>query len=109
MDRKFCSSCGERIDSNADRCTNCGVSQTKSIIDDITNNKSKFIAALLAFFLGYLGVHHFYLGNNKKGFIYLGLCVLFGISWILAIIDGISMLMCSEQTFAQKYLNKKGW
>ncbi len=71
--------------------------------------KSKLVAALLAFFLGYLGVHHFYLGNSKKGFIYLALCLAFGISGILGIIDGISMLMSSDEVFIEKYVNKRGW
>jgi TM2 domain-containing membrane protein YozV len=35
-------------------------------------SKSKIVAALLAFFLGNLGVHSFYMGNKKKGFIQLG-------------------------------------
>ena len=33
--------------------------------------KQKLVAALLALFLGGLGIHHFYLGDNKKGIIYL--------------------------------------
>ena len=35
-------------------------------------SKSKIVAALLAFFLGTLGIHSFYMGNKKKGFIQLG-------------------------------------
>lgn len=33
--------------------------------------KSKTTAAILAIFLGGLGIHRFYLGENSKGFIYL--------------------------------------
>ncbi|WP_158600682.1 TM2 domain-containing protein [Tessaracoccus antarcticus] len=48
--------------------------------------KSKVAAALLAFFLGGLGAHSFYLNKNNLGFIHLGL----GIgSFILLIIVGI--------------------
>jgi len=36
-------------------------------------SKSKVVAALLAFFLGGLGIHSFYMGQKKKGFIQLGL------------------------------------
>jgi TM2 domain-containing membrane protein YozV len=39
-------------------------------------SKSKIVAALLAFFLGGLGIHSFYMGNKKKGFIQLGATVL---------------------------------
>ena len=37
--------------------------------------KSKLTAALLAFFLGGLGIHSFYMGQTRKGFIQLGLYV----------------------------------
>lgn len=36
-------------------------------------SKSKIVAALLAFFLGSFGIHSFYMGNKKKGFIQLGI------------------------------------
>ena len=32
-----------------------------------TGGKSKMVAALLAFFLGALGVHQFYLGHGGRG------------------------------------------
>jgi TM2 domain-containing membrane protein YozV len=38
--------------------------------------KSKIVAALLAFFLGGLGIHSFYMGQTKKGFFQLGITVL---------------------------------
>jgi TM2 domain-containing membrane protein YozV len=45
--------------------------------------KSKVAAALLAFFLGGFGVHRFYMGQKKEGFIQLGL-TLVGIGLIIA-------------------------
>lgn len=46
--------------------------------------KSKFVAALLAFFLGTLGIHNFYLGFNGRGIIQLILGVIgYATSWIL--------------------------
>lgn len=45
--------------------------------------KSKILAAILAFFLGSLGIHSFYMGQKKKGFIQLGLTVL-GIALLVA-------------------------
>lgn len=33
--------------------------------------KQRMVAGLLAIFLGGLGIHHFYLGDNQKGIIYL--------------------------------------
>ena len=36
--------------------------------------KNKTVAILLAFFLGGIGVHKFYLGNAMLGVVYLLLC-----------------------------------
>ncbi|GAB2497081.1 TM2 domain protein [Corynebacterium atrinae] len=44
--------------------------------------KSKIVAALLAFFFGTLGVHNFYLGYTNRGVIQLGLTIL---GWFTAI------------------------
>jgi TM2 domain-containing membrane protein YozV len=40
--------------------------------------KSKVVAALLAFFLGGLGIHRFYLGHNGTGIAMLVICVIGG-------------------------------
>ncbi len=37
--------------------------------------KSKIVAALLAIFLGSLGIHSFYMGQKQKGFVQLGIFV----------------------------------
>lgn len=44
--------------------------------------KSKGIAFLLALFLGFFGVHCFYVGRTVMGVIYLLTCGLFLIGWI---------------------------
>lgn len=64
--------------------------------------KNKTVAALLAFFLGGLGIHQFYLGNGSKGIVYLIFCWT-GVPFILAIIDLIMLLTMSEQAFDSKY------
>lgn len=61
------------------------------------NSKSKTVAGILAILFGQLGIHHFYLGNKKKGVIILLISLLtFGIgaiiTWILGLIDGINIL-----------------
>lgn len=48
-----------------------------------TSDKSKIAAALLAFFLGTLGVHNFYLGHTSRGAIQLALTI---VGWITAIL-----------------------
>lgn len=64
--------------------------------------KSRTTATVLAFFLGWLGIHNFYLGKKMKGV----LCLLFFwtyIPFILAIIDGIKLLVMRDEDFSSKY------
>lgn len=62
--------------------------------------KNKTLAALLAFFFGFLGVHRFYLGQIGLGILYIFLP---GISFILSFIDFISFLSMDEEVFDVKY------
>lgn len=64
--------------------------------------KDKLIAALLAFFMGVFGVHHFYLGNKGRGIIYL---IFFWTAFpaIIAGIEGILWLLMDEDEFDYKY------
>ncbi|MDO4251170.1 MAG: TM2 domain-containing protein [Moraxella sp.] len=80
--------------------------------------QKKIVAALLAFFLGSLGVHKFYLGYNKQGFIMLG-CFLFGfilvgipsaIIAIIALIESVLYLTKSDDAFEEMYIkNQRPW
>lgn len=45
--------------------------QAKAMSPDKTASKSQLVAALLCFFLGYLGIHRFYLGYTGIGVIQL--------------------------------------
>ena len=67
-----------------------------------TSGKSKGLALVLCFFLGYLGIHQFYLGNPIRGILYL----IF--SWtcipgIIAIFDFFLLICMSEAYFHAKY------
>lgn len=64
--------------------------------------KSKLLAALLAFFLGGLGVHKFYLGRTGAGVAMLLFCWT-GIPAIIAFVDFIVLLCSSDQEFMRKY------
>ncbi len=68
--------------------------------------RNKYIAALLAIFLGLFGVHKFYLGQKTAGIIYL---IFFwtGIPEILGIIEGIIYLFTSQEKFDKKYNQDK--
>ncbi len=71
--------------------------------EDKTSSKSRVTAGVLAILLGTMGIHDFYLGNTKKGFIHL-ILMMTGIfamaSTVWALYDGIML-------FAGK-INKDG-
>jgi TM2 domain-containing membrane protein YozV len=68
----------------------------------LSDGKSRIAAALLALFLGWLGVHKFYLGQILWGFVYLVFCWTF-IPAIIAFIEFILFLVMSDEKFDQKY------
>jgi len=64
--------------------------------------KSKTVAALLAIFLGDLGIHKFYLGKVEWGLIY----IFFSWTWIpmvTGIIEGIIYFTMPDKDFHEKY------
>lgn len=86
---KYCKNCGSQLEENSKFCSNCGSSidntnNSSTINYDTTNvnvsSKSKIAGGLLGIFLGYLGVHNFYLGYTSKGVAQLLLTL---IGWIL--------------------------
>jgi TM2 domain-containing membrane protein YozV len=66
--------------------------------------KNRGIAILLTFFLGGLGVHKFYLGNNLAGLIYLFFCWTF-IPSLFSIFDFIGLILMSDKDFNVQYNN----
>ena len=104
---KFCANCGTAINPGAAICTNCGaaVSQAAAVNGE---QKSKLVAVLLAFFLGGIGIHDFYLGYNKNGIIKIVLTVCTGVGGsIWALIDFIRLLTGSLNTDANGVELKK--
>lgn len=61
--------------------------------------KDKKTAALLAIFLGTLGIHKFYLGENTFGVIFLLLLIIFPLGTIISVIQGIILLTQSDEKF----------
>ena len=64
--------------------------------------KNKLAAALLALFLGGLGVHKFYLGKTGMGLVYLLFCWTF-IPAIVGFVEGLIYLTESDADFARKH------
>ena len=94
----FCYNCGQQADPLAVVCVKCGYQLTgHPITAPGTEQKSKLAAGLLGIFLGYLGIHNFYLGFTNKGIAQLLISVLsFGalaaVSAIWGLIEGIMIL-----------------
>ena len=70
------------------------------------SDRNKYVAAILAFLLGPLGIHRFYLGRIGSGILMLVLsCTLIGlilsVPW--ALIDMVRYLVMSEREFAARY------
>ena len=75
------------------------------------NDRNRYVAALLAFVLGPLGIHRFYLGRTGTGIAMLVLTVtLVGliVSAPWALIDMIRYLIMSDREFAARYARDKG-
>lgn len=73
--------------------------------DDGPEGKSRGVAALLAIFLGGLGVQYFYLGKISGGIITIILSlVTCGVWQVITLIQGILMLCMSNETFRYKYV-----
>ncbi|MFU0468733.1 NINE protein [Gardnerella vaginalis] len=64
----------------------------------VVSKRSKIVAAILAFFLGYLGVHNFYLGKTGRGVAQLLLTISVFFCWISGIWAFIEfiMILCSK-------------
>ncbi|MDR3472877.1 MAG: TM2 domain-containing protein [Devosia sp.] len=92
----YCSGCGRPVHDTAVACPNCGAAQPAM------GTKSRIAAALLALFLGGIGVHKFYLGQVGWGFVYLLFCWTF-VPAVVAFVEFIIYLTMSDAAFAAKY------
>lgn len=68
--------------------------------------KDKTTAAIFALFLGWLGIHRFYLRQPGLGILYL-ILMIFGVSFVLGIIDAIVLLAMDPREFDRRYNKDK--
>ena len=108
---KFCSKCGCQLRDDDLFCPSCGskvepfdnkihvsadLRNIASSTGDNVSNKSRLCAALLAFFLGGLGIHRFYIGKTTSGIFMLLFCWTL-IPSIIAFVDFI-IILCGSAT-----------
>ena len=84
----YCKSCGKELSGKEAYCPNCGaqVNSPGSPLPVEISPKSRLAVTLLAYFVGVLGVHRFYLGK-----IWTGIAMLFtgGGLFVWAFVDFI--------------------
>ena len=103
----FCKFCGAEIDDDCVVCPACGKqvaplkTENENLFGKTINGRNRLIAALLALFLGGIGIHHFYLGNTTYGIISIIFCWS-GIPYIIGIVQGIMMLLETDEEFAKR-------
>jgi TM2 domain-containing membrane protein YozV len=100
---KYCPECATVLDVRAPVCSRCGAPQAVAPgAGGSGKPKSKLAAALLAFFLGGMGVHRFYLGQWGWGLLMFGTFWTF-IPSLVALVDFIRYLVMSEDEFQRRY------
>ncbi len=117
--KNFCRTCGAQLNPNQVVCVKCGSSVEVKKKSSSSGNglgggeKSKILAAIFAFLLGGFGIHKFYLGDQKWGIIYIVLTITgflllvpLIVVGIMSLVDGIKLLMMSEEEFQAKYCSE---
>lgn len=99
----YCPHCGTKVPENVKFCPKCGNAISSP---SPAGRKDKLVAGLLAIFLGYLGIHYFYIGKTTAGIItiVLSLCTC-GLWSVITLIQGILMLVSTDEAFNEKYVD----
>lgn len=96
---KYCSECGKEISSKAVVCPYCGV-QIRPLA--INSGKNRYVAAILAFLLGGIGIQWFYLGRTMYGILSVLFCWT-GVPAVISFIHFIILLIAGDSSFNEKY------
>jgi hypothetical protein len=126
-DEKPCPYCAERIKAAALKCRHCGEMLgavtgslaapnilPQTVVNNIITNtvqgshpyqkaiRSRFVAATLAFFLGGLGVHKFYIGRGGAGILY----VLFSWTFIPMVVGAMEALCYASYRSDEEFTHR---
>ncbi|WP_317930697.1 NINE protein [Halioxenophilus sp. WMMB6] len=94
----YCRGCGVQLVEGEAQCPSCGTYREPG------KPRSKYVAALLAFFLGGLGAHRLYLGQWWGIFYFLFYLIMIPVAWIEALV----FLFTPKARWQRKYGNVKG-
>lgn len=102
-----CVDCGKSISDSAASCLHCGRPYAVTMQPKgAGRGKSKIVAALLAIFLGGLGVHKFYLNQTASGLVWILLTLLTaGFWWIVSLLEAVIYMCYSDKRFNELYDN----
>ena len=78
----YCRDCGAKHSDKAAKCPKCG----REVKQDLS--RSALVYALLALFVGWLGVHKFYAGKTAQGIVML---LMGTVGWILLAIPVLAV------------------
>lgn len=104
----YCRECGKKIPEDSKFCSHCGKGTNPSakatvkveLID--SDKKNRWVAVILAFWLGWFGIHKFYLGQIFSGVMFLIFFWTF-IPLIFSVIDFIYLISISNSRFDELY------
>ncbi len=94
-DTRYCSRCGSALVVGVLACPRCGTRQQEYV------SKDKVVAGVLAFFVGGLGVHRFYLGQWWGIFYLIFWATL--IPSIISLIEAFVFWLTPRETWERKY------
>ena len=101
-DTMKCAYCGHMFTHKVAHSTNTTTYTPPQQPIIMVEKKEKMVAVVLAFLLGGIGAHKFYLRQVGLGIVYLLFCLTY-IPSIIAFIEGIILLTMSKEEFDHKY------